>query len=228
MAKRRTRTTTSQRKATAKKYGFTVPDWNPFSAESEVAYYRKLARRADDRLRKLEAVAMEDRSGFKDILKYAYRTAMYEIRNIRGKEWSRFSQGIPKTKSGDINRMELHRRTEAVKRFLEAPSSTVSGVKRVYMQKAESLNNSLGLTGSDRLTWQDISNYYESKFAEKEDSKYGSKTKFRALGAIRRVANDPEKIKQAVEGNLKLAKDETVNQVAVEMLKNGLDPASIF
>ena len=229
MARRSSRRGTTKRKQTAEQYGFSVPDYDPFGGESELRYYQKLASRADRRLQALEKLSMQDITGFKDILKYAYSTAMYEIRKMRGQERSRFGQSIPRTKSGEINRMELHRRTEAVKRFLESPTSTKTGTLKVYKHRADQLNKSLGLSGADALTWQDIANYYESKFAEKKDSEYGSKTKFRALGAVRRISKNTELLNQIRSGeNVKIAKDAVVNEVALNMIRNGLNPSDIF
>lgn len=229
MARRSSRRGSGKRRETAERYGFTVSDYDPFSGESELSYYKRLASRADKRLQALEKLSMQDATGFKDILKYSYATAMYEIRKMRGQDRSRFGQSIPRTKSGEINRMELHRRTEAVKRFLESPTSTKTGTMKVYKHRADQLNKSLGLTGSEALTWQDIANYYESKFAEKKDSEYGSKTKFRALGAVRRIAKNTELVNQIKSGeSIKIAKDDVINEVALNMIRNGLNPSDIF
>lgn len=234
MARKRSRGSkelaSSRQKASAR-YGFTVPDYDPFGDLTEVQYYKQLAKTADNRLEALEQHALKDEVGFKDMLNYAYANAMYEIRHIRGEEWSRFGQAIPKTKSGEVNKMELHRRIQAVKRFLESPTSTKRGIQAVYRQRAESLNKSLGLKGKDKLTWKDIANYYESRFEENSSKQYGSQTKFRALGAVRRISKDTSlvaEIKAGNKKNVKIAKDEIINRVAIEMIQNGLDPASIF
>lgn len=229
MARRSSRRGTSRRKETAEKYGFSVPDYDPFGGGSELQYYQKLAARADRRLRALEELSLQDVTGFKDILRYAYSNAMYDIRKMRGQDRSRFGQSIPRTKSGELNRMELHRRTEAVKRFLESPTSTKTGTIKVYKYRADQLNKSLDLSGEEALTWQDIANYYESKFAEKKDSEYGSKTKFRALGAVRRISKDTKLLNQIRSGkNVKIAKDAVVNEVALNMIRSGLKPSEIF
>lgn len=232
MARARSRTVKkSTRSQVSKQYGFTEPDYDPFGDLTEVEYYKKLAKKADDRLEALEQHAMKDDAGFKDILHYAYANAMYEIRHIRGEEWSRFGQAIPKTQSGEVNKMELHRRIQAVRKFLESPSSTKRGIQAIYRQRAESLNESLGLKGKEKLTWKDIANYYESRFEENSDKQYGSQTKFRALGAVRRIAKNTELVAEIRAGNLKnikLSKDAIINQVAIEMIQNGLNPSDIF
>ena len=202
-----------------------VPEFNPFEYKDESAYYKKLAKMADQRLAKLEEISLQDRSHYENILKFAYANAMEEIRHIRGQEYSRFGQALPKKKgSNEINEFELHRRIEAVKRFLESPTSTVSGIKKVYQQRAKTINERY----DTNFSWQDIANYYESARAENADQKYGSETEVRALGAIRRIADDPDKIQHAIDGHLKLTDNTIVNQVAIDLLQNGLDVEAVF
>ena len=74
------------------------------------------------------------------------------------------------------------------------------------------------------LTWEDMARYYEQDEATTSDQKYGSKTEVRALGAIKRIGNDPDKIREAIKGNLKLSNDDAVNKAAVYMLQNDMIP----
>ena len=168
--------------------------------------------------------------------KYAYRNAQYDIKKITGSESaSRFDYNIPLTKSGEVNQTELQRRINSAKRFLESPSSTKTGLKSVYEHRARTTNQRYGWEiGEDgkrhrrkdwqNLTWEDMARYYEQDEATTSDQKYGSKTEVRALGAIKRIGNDPDKIREAIKGNLKLSNDDAVNKAAVYMLQNDMIP----
>ena len=210
----------SRSKATAQKYNMVVPERNPFE-ESELHYYKRLAKRADDRLRALEKLAQSGDPDYAGVLEYAYRNAIYETQHISGT--MRFSQNIPLTKEGEINRLELNRRTNAIKRFLESPTSTKQGITRIYKQRANTVNQKYGTN----FTWQELARFYEHEKAAKQNAEYGSDTVVRALGAIRRIANDPEKIREAAAGNIKVANDKKTNEVAIALLEDGLD-LSIF
>lgn len=217
-------------------YDMTVRDQMPF--ESDIDYYKALARQANARLTRIENAASDPR--YSNMSKYAYRNAQYDIHKITGSDANtRFDYNIPETKAGEINKTELHRRLNAVQKFLESPSSTKTGLKAVYEKRAQTINQKYGYyTGADgkrhkrgdwkNLTWEDMAKYYESDIAQQEDKTFGSKTELRALGAIKRVSNDPDKIRKALEGNQVLSNDAAVNAAALKMLENGLDPSEIF
>ena len=210
---------------------------SPF--ESDIDYYKTLMRQANARMTRIEN---NTDPRFASMKKYAYRKAVYDIKGFEGaeEESRRFrADDIPLTKAGTVNKNELHKRISAAKRFLDSPSSTKTGIRAVYEHRAKTVNQRYGYEiGEDgkrhrrkdwqNLTWEDMANYYESDIAEQNDQQYGSKTEVRALGAIKRIANDPEKIKNAIAGNLKLSESDAVNKAAVEMLRNGLDPGEVF
>lgn len=225
----------ARKKTTKYEYSMGAREQSPF--ESDIDYLKALTRTANARMTRIEKLAGDPRYG--SMIKYAYRNAQYDIKHIQGSDSSRFSADVPETKSGGLNQQELHRRINAVKRFLDAPSSTKTGIKEVYEHRAKTVNQRYGYeVGADgkrhkrkdwqNLTWEDMANYYQSDIAEQEDKGYGSKTEVRALGAIKRVSNDPKKIREAIAGNYKLSSNEAVNKAAVEMLKNGLDPEEVF
>ena len=212
----KSRTGRAKQKETAQRYNMTVPERNPFE-ETEEHYYKRLAKRADDRLRALEKLAASGDPHFKGVLEYAYKNAQYDTDNIRGR--ARFGITLPRTKDGTINKMEFNRRMNAIKRFLESPTSTKQGIIRVYQRRTDTTNKEYGTN----FTWQELANYYESAAAEKNAQKYGSDTIVQSLGAIRRIANDPEKIAAAAAGTYRVAKDDLTNTVAQAMLADGLD-----
>ena len=224
MARKRSRINQRKKRETARKYNMLVPERNPFE-ESDIQYYKRLAKRADDRLRALEKLDKEHLPDFENILQFAYASAMYDTHHFTGT--ARFSQNIPLVKDKEtgemrVNYMELNRRTNAVLRFLQSPTSTKTGTIRVYKQRAKTLNARMKseLGYDPGFTWQELARFYEHNKAKADNEQYGSDTVVKALGAIRRVANKPEMIKDAAAGNIKLANDKKTNEAVMELLQD--------
>lgn len=205
----------ADRKRTAERYDMTVRPQRP--GESDLAYFRALAKQADQRLVRLERYAGQ--KNYANILDYAYSNAMYDIRALTGDaEATRFNRIPAKTKSGAINQQNLHAKINAVKRFLESPTSTKQGITKVYKQRADTINKRYGTD----LSWQEMAAYYSSSMAQKIENEYkASKSIVRALGALRRIGDDPEQIRAAIEGDIKVSNDAVVNEIAVSLLKQG-------
>lgn len=202
-------------RSVASKYGMTVREQRP--GESDMAYYRSLAKQADQRLVRLERYSKE--KNYEGIMEYAYAGAMYDIRSLSGDPSARrFNQMPAKTKSGAINMRNLQARINAVKKFLESPTSTKQGITKVYKQRARTINNKYGTN----FTWQEMAAYYSNERNKALDSEYGSKTMVRVLGAMRRLGDDPEKIQRAIDGDIKISSDGIVNEIAKNLLSQGL------
>ena len=86
--------------------------------------YRRLAKVADQRLVRIEA-AKHDK-GYGSIEKYAYANAMRSIHSFSGEGAKRFN-----TKPPD-NPQALQRKINDILVFLNSPTTTKSGVKKVY------------------------------------------------------------------------------------------------
>ena len=193
----------ADRKATARKYDMNVREQR--AGESDLAYFRSLAKMADSRLKRLESY--KDDENFKGVLQYAYSNAMYDIRALTGDpEATRFNRVPAKNKDGSINQRSLHAKINAVKRFLESPTSTKTGVTKVYKQRADTVNRRYGTN----FSWQELAAYYSKASNEAFDNEYGSKTMVRVLGAMRRIGDDPERIAAAAAGDFKISDDEKV------------------
>lgn len=205
----------SKRSETAAKYDMTVREQRP--GESDIAYFRALAKQADQRLVRLEKYAGQPNYG--NLLDYAYSNAMYDIRALTGdSNATRFNRIPAKTKSGAYNQQNLHAKINAVKRFLESPTSTKRGITKVYKQRADTINKRYGTN----MTWQEMAAYYSSSAAQKIENEYkASKSVVRALGALRRIGDDPEQIEKAIAGDIKVSNDAVVNEIAVSLLQQG-------
>lgn len=209
------------------KYNMTI---SQRASEDDLDYLRRIAKVANERLRQLNKIAKEP--DYQGVLQYAYSNAMYDIASMTGSDRTRtrFPTSIPKTKSGEINQRELHRRINAIEKFIESPTSTKRGIQAIYKQRAKTTNDNLGLKGKERFTWQDLARFYENeKAVTASKSVGGSETVLRALGYLRRkVGSDPKKIKAVKAGNLKVSDDFVINRVAQELIKEGINPADIF
>ena len=203
--------------------GFQMPaDYNEL-----VSVYRTLAKTADQRLVRLEKYAEEPNMG--DALKWSYARAMKDIEHWSGEQASRFNTTPPKT------RQSLLAKITDIQTFLSKPSSTKSGIKNIYIKRANTINNNYGTD----FTWQNIGDFYESEFYKKLEDKFNaSKTVVEAIGTIR---DNPKIIKDAIaameeEKNkadkdkkvLKLNDSDVVNDVIKQIIDNYPDEVKVL
>lgn len=178
--------------------------------------YKKLAKRADQRLSRLETLAGQEH--YKGVLNYSYKRAMRDINAWSGSGATRFNTKAP----GDY--MSLQAKVNDIKQFLDVPTSTKSGITSIYKKRAETVNERYGTD----FTWQDLANYYENEDNKKLDEAYGSKTLIKALGVIKSIGNEAEAIKKAKKKNVKLDDNEVVNEIAKKLLKQGYTSEKLF
>lgn len=165
--------------------------------------YRKLVQAANKRLLRLEKYAERPEYG-PQILEYAYRVAQREIRIQRGgDDFKRFSVKTPTTLKA------LRKEINRVNRFMELPSSSLPGIKKVYVKRAESLNKLLSQRGykGPGYTWQQYAKFFETGLYQKVRSLYGSDVAFKIMGQfarrseeIRKYLDETQKYKEAPNG----------------------------
>ena len=170
-----------------------------------VREYRKLAKRADQRLVRLERYAKEPK--YKNILKFAYAKAMRDIRSWSGENATRFNTKPPS------NLQSLQGKINDIKSFLSAASSSIKptkdnaiyrdiggvktlvggGIDLTYQKRAQTLNARYGTN----VTWENVGELFESGLYKKLASKYAaSKTAVRIIGQLQ--ANEKQ-IKSAIK-----------------------------
>lgn len=155
--------------------------------------YKKLAKRADERLRSLERASKKE--GYRDVLRYSYSRAQYDIAAFTGKEkaFGRFDVRPVGETAGERYNM-LQKMMASVKAFLNSETSTigpakgsegqrVEGVRGIYEKRAQTTNEAYGTS----FTWQQMATYWLSGLGEKLNAMYGSKT------ALAMVAKNPKK-----------------------------------
>ena len=147
-----------------------------------VKEYRSLAKKADQRLVRLEKLSKQ--KGFENVTKFAYSRAMKDIKYWSGSEATRFNRDIP----NNIN--SIRARINDVKHFLEdTKTSTKRDIKRTFQNRVNTINNKYGTD----MKWNDLAGFFESKLWEKLAKEYGSKTAMKAIGEIQKNEKDIKK-----------------------------------
>lgn len=138
-----------------------------------VKEYKSLAKKADQRLVRLERLSTQ--KGFENVTKFAYNRAMKDIQYWSGAGASRFNRDIPR------NIKSLRARISDVKHFLEdTKTSTKRDIMRTFQGRANAINNKYGTN----MKWDDLAGFFESKKWEDMSRQYGSKTAMKAIGEI--------------------------------------------
>lgn len=156
-----------------------------------VKEYRKLAKRADQRLVRLEKLSTQ--KNFKQVKQWAYKNAVTDAL-----QWGanvnkpRFNIAPPEST------ISLKAKIQDIKNFLEKPTSSKSGIIDVYQRKADTLNEKYKEYGLN-LNWSDVGDFFESALYKKLQKSYGSGTVIKAIATIKQneaqVLNDFNKHK---------------------------------
>lgn len=173
-----------------------------------VKEYKKLAKKADSRLRALETYRHQ--KNFRTATKYAYARAQKDIKQWGGNK--RFNTKPPMTIAG------VQAKINDIKTFLEAPSSMKKGIVSIYQKRADTLNRKYGTN----FTWKEMGNFFESGTFEKMSNMLGSKT---TMKFVAQVQNSDEEVKKAIEKsadvNIKV-EDWKIQDKVNELLKDNL------
>ena len=189
-----------------------------------VKEYRKLAKRADQRLVRLEKYSQQEK--YSNILQYAYARAQRDIRSWSGENATRFNTKPP----SNIN--SLQGKINDIKTFLQSASSSIKptqdnavrnekgqiiggGIDLTYQKRADTLNQKYGTD----VTWENVGSIFESTLYKKLSKKYSSKTAVRIIGKLqgseRKVVrsfkkHEPVNVRISGEGPLEEAVNKTL------------------
>ncbi len=179
--------------------------------------YKKLAKRADQRLNRLESLSKQ--KGYENVLSWGYRKAMKDIKYWAGEKAKRFNTKAP-------NNMNLLKaKIRDIQEFLSSATSTKRGITQVYKKRAETINEKYGTN----FKWQDLANYFDRKTNEKLDMEYGSKTMLMAVGEIQ--SNEKQIIKSIRSGadiDLNIENRRVANVVGELINKYGLGVVDLY
>ena len=176
--------------------------------DSMVREYKKLAKRADQRLIRLEELA--DTKGYNNVLSWAYMKAMKDIKYWAGQDAQRFNTKAP-------NNMNLLKaKIRDIQNFLESATSTKKGITKTYKKRADTINKKYGTN----FKWQDMANYFERKANIKTDKEYGSKTMLKAIGEIQDNERKIIKSIKSGEGVDLHIENKLVSEAVNDLIKN--------
>lgn len=136
--------------------------------------YKRLAWNADKKLQRLEKQATKEKQGA--FLKFAYARAMEDIRHWSGEGHKRFGTKPPRTTQQLIAKMK------DIKNFIEAPTSTTIGIRRVYKERVDTINAEYGTN----FDWKSFGDFLNSSIWKKTDRHYDSGTVLEAIGVIQK------------------------------------------
>lgn len=167
----------------------TLYDVDQRPGESMQAWYKRLARTADDRLRNLEAYQHD--KYFKPAIQWAYSVAQNDIKKWSGQHANRFNTKPPEKTE------ELLAKISDIQKFLVSPTSTKSGIRASYQKRADSINQKYP---GVKFTWKDMAQFFESGTWQALDAEFGSKTAMKIVAQIRKYGKrDATKLKARVE-----------------------------
>lgn len=189
----------------AQQYKTTVPEQKP--GQSDVAYFKQLAKRADQRLVRLERLSTE--KGFEGVKSYAYKSAINDIRQLTGnRDATRFNVALQKNKNGEVNKALLHAKINAVKRFLESPTSMKSTIVESYKKRADTLNERYGTN----FTWEQMGRFFESALYQKLSKIFGSDIILKIIGMFQHKVTPPN-IEDSLNQNVRVRDDAVLAEV---------------
>lgn len=178
--------------------------------------YRRLAKRADQRLVRLEKAST--RPEYKNVLAYGYANAKRDAVSWGSNaNRPRFNIRPPK------NTNQLKAKIADIQKFLGYETSTVSGIRKVYEKRAKTINKKYGTD----FSWDTLAEFFETNLYKKMDALYYADTIFESVGVIQ--ANEEEianALKQHKPVHLKVEDaivEDTVNHILRYYKKNVKD-----
>lgn len=177
------------------------------------AEYRRLAKRADQRLLRLERISDPERPEYNpmyaSVKEYAYKRAMRDIRAWSGENAKRFNTEIP----SNTNRLKA--KIADIKRFLESASSTIGktketkGIAKIYEERAKTINEKF----DTNFKWQDLTKFFESGLWKKvkNSDDFSSDADFQTIANMK---SNFKEVRQAIKD------DEEVNIETLDEVEN--------
>lgn len=178
--------------------------------KTELQEFRKLAKRADQRLRELERLA--NNQGYSNVKSWAYKKAMRDIKHWSGEGRATFNRDAPR----NLNSLRAKRRD--VEDFLNAVSSTKRGIDKMYRRRADTINKRYGT----HFTWEQLGNVFDNKeeniLYTKENT--GGKSYLKAVNYLNQ--NEKSIMKQLMSGDKVMVRtgNRKVNEVVNKILDN--------
>ena len=182
--------------------------------------YNKLAKKADRRMRELERFSRYKE--YEDIKEYAYKVAKHDI-----KKWTPpgLEDKAPRWQRNEpLDTRSLKAKIADIKKFLNMKTSTVTGVKKVYENRATALNKIAkenDKADEPGFTWQELANFFDMGLFDKTKNTYGSSTVLIAIGVMKKNHEEIAKqIRKKASDNMQITGDIKIDEAINGMLKN--------
>lgn len=180
-----------------------------------VKEYKKLAKKADASLRATEAYQHD--KNFAIMIKWAYAKAQKDIQRFGGGK--RFDTKPPESKA------VLQAKINAINDYLDAPTRTKTGVRKIYIEKAKTINEKYGTN----FKWDEVGEFFESEAWERLDSVYASKTASRIVGSLEQKGVDiEEKINLYISTHKRILDKNVKKYVDKLLVKNGINLDDLY
>lgn len=150
------------------------------------AFYKKIAKAADNRLRRLEELSRNPK--YKEVTEWSYKVAQKDIRDMFGSDARRFNKKLPanlNTVYKDINR---------VLNFLNAPTSTKKQIDEIFVKRANTIKDKYGVD----MSWSKTATVFDTVLWKKTGARKASATALKAIGVIQK---NKAQIKRALKEN---------------------------
>ena len=149
-------------------------------------FYKKIAKAADNRLRRLEELSRDPK--YKEVTEWSYKVAQKDIRDMFGSDARRFNRKLPanlNTVYKDINR---------VLNFLNAPTSTKKQIDEIFVKRANTIREKYGVD----MSWSKTATVFDTVLWKKTGARKASATALKAIGVIQK---NKAQIKRALKEN---------------------------
>ena len=186
--------------------------------KSELKEFQKLAKRADERLRQIKD-NYSKRKGFENMINWAYKKAMRDIRHWSGNDATTFNQGASK-----LSLNQLRAKKHDVEEFLNAPTSKISSTVDLYQRRADTINERYGTN----FSWEELGTVFE----DKENNDFYQKGGISYVEAVGYMKDNEEALLQSLEDNSRLViktGSRKANQMARDLISEyGLDFTKLY
>lgn len=189
------------------------------SYDDLVNEYRKLAKRADQRLVRLEG--QRHHKKYKNILEFSYKTAIKDIRTYGNKKAKRFNTEPPK----DID--DLTQKIADIKKFLNSPTSKVTWMNKII----SSLNKTFfGNDTKQYLTWEEYANFFDKNDADVLDNRIEYNMRIVSGGLMKKYKINPDNVQEKLDQFTRKGDIDVLQSRAIEdlLVKQGLSFNKLF
>lgn len=186
--------------------------------KAELKEFKKLAKRADERLRQIKD-NYSKRKGFENMINWAYKKAMRDIKHWSGNDATTFNQGASK-----LSLNQLRAKKHDVEEFLNAPTSKISSTVDLYQRRADTINERYGTN----FSWEELGTVFE----DKENNTFYQKGGISYVEAVGYMKDNEEALLQSLEDNSRLViktGSRKANQMARDLIgEYGLDFTKLY